>query len=93
MGAVQLALLPNVPPPACDLEYRALLARFERAWEARYGRVSAIKRAGGWLDPGDFAHWRRGVQIHRELGIVRGMRAGGERQARLRQLLVTLENR
>lgn len=73
-SAVQLPLIssPSAPPDDCA----AMVRRIEAAWEARYGRVAEIKRAKGWLDPGDFAHFRRGVAIHRELAAARAMRPG-----------------
>lgn len=89
LASAQLPLI-SCPPPAGDCA--GLVRKIEAAWEARYGRVANIKRAHGWLDPGDFAHFRRGVAIHRELAAARAMRPGAERIARLRRLLATLES-
>jgi hypothetical protein len=67
-------------------QYRARAQRVQQAINDRYGRVMDLKRAGVYLDGGDYGHWCRGAEAQRALNAARQLRTHAGRNKRLEQV-------
>ena len=88
--------LPKVMMPANALEkataYRALVAEFRAAWDARYGYATKEKRAG-YVLPATFMVYREGQDVISDFVKARGLRSHAGRNKRIAALTATLTGR